>query len=234
MGVDCRSVAVPTRPFRQQGAQLGLVTPGNRGGPPGDIRTLAPGRRRSLRRDPGVKGPTSVIDDAHEAGLAVCQDLFRFSQRIAVLTKACRPAVPSIADRCWCPRRVITGRFDAELQSLVPTQIEETATGDWVGLHLDTGRLWQPVLGANEREDGFQAVGRSARAETILLLLNRLTELLLDVHLVRPFQEEQETALQRAVIQSRLECVRDRPSITTLRAPRCRLSHAPERSPSKG
>src|SRR5215212_3935716 len=128
----------------------------------------------------------------------------------------------------------MTGRFDAELQSFVATQIGETATGDQIELRFGSRRVWQPVLRVNECEDGFQAVGRSARAEMFLLLLNRLTELLLDVHAVRPFQEEPSPTLQCTGDQRRHECVRDRRSIATLYSPDCQMSQDSERSLSRG
>ncbi len=68
-----------------------------------------------------------------------------------------------------------------------PTQVGETATGDEIGLHFDPGRVWQQLLGADQREDGRLAIRRNPLTETALLLVDRQAESFLNVQMSGSF-----------------------------------------------
>ena len=54
-----------------------------------------------------------------------------------------------------------------------------------------TGRVSKPVLGGDERNDGRGEIRRNARAEAILLLVDRLAKSFLGVHGFGPYPGEQ-------------------------------------------
>ena len=189
--------------------------------PPVDIRALSPARRRPLRRDPGVKRPTAVIDHPHEAGLAVRQDQLSFGQPAALLKKALRPAVPARRRMTLAPPKRRHRRIRCRVASaLFPPRLARRRPVTRSGSHLDPGQLWQPVLGADQREDGRLAVGRNPRAEAVLLLVDRLAESFL-----RSCRFHARRSAFRRAATSVATSAWSKRSIAALCIPRTRASH---------
>jgi hypothetical protein len=134
----------------------------------------------------------AVIDQPHEAGLAMGQDQLGLGQLTALLKKALRPAIQRFSRSFLTSHCAIVGGFEAELKRLVATKPGAAMPGHGVGRRVDSGRVWMSIPGAEQGEDGCLAVGRNAGVETGFMLLDHLAKSLGGVHVLEPFNLDSE------------------------------------------